>query len=128
MEPRAGGGTALGYLRDGIDGGHPRRPDSGNDGARVLGADQIGSHAERVVGRHLAQFELEEPGRFLAHGVRVLGADQNPTVGAQRARDDCGGKHSGRGRVLDVARELLRETDELPKPVDSQLLELLERG
>ena len=115
-------------LRDGIDGGHPRRPDRRDDRTRVLGADQIGSHAERVVGRHLAQLELEEPGRFLAHGVRVLGADENATIGAQRARDDGGGEHAGRGRVLDVACELLREADELPQPVDGQLLELLERG
>ena len=41
--------------------------------------------------------------RLLADRVRMLGADENATVGAERARDDRGGEHPGRGRVLDVA-------------------------
>ena len=59
----------------------------------------------------------------------MLGADDDAVGpdGASRATASSA-EDAGRGRVLDVAAELLREADELREPVERELLELLERG
>ncbi len=128
VEPRTGRGAAPCDLGNRVDGRHPGRPDRRDDGARILGAEEVGTHAELVVGRHLPQLQPKEPRGLLADRVRVLRDHEDVPVRIHRPRGDHRGQNAGGRGVLDVPAERIREADELAEPVDGQLLQLLQRG
>ena len=57
----------------------------------------------------------------------MLGADDDAGAGLRCARRSERHHRAGRGRVLDVAVQAVRQPEQLREPVERQLLELLER-
>ena len=90
--------------------------------------EQLRAHAELVVDRNLAQFELEQLRGLVGDGVRMLGAEDDASAWTRGPRNRERRQHSRRRGVLDVAVQLRRQPEELREPVEGHFLELLERG
>src|SRR6185295_10673589 len=72
--------------------------------------------------------ELEQTRRLRGRGVRVLGADDDALARRRRPGGRERRDQSGRGGVLDMAVEALRQAEQVGEPGERHLLELLERG
>jgi len=128
VEPDAGVGAEVGQHGDGIDRGGRRRPDRRHERAGVGEVDAVDPHRMALVPGNRPDLELEQTRRLRGRGVRVLGADDDALARRRRPGGRERRDQSGRGGVLDMAVEALRQAEQVGEPGERHLLELLERG
>ena len=87
MEPDALLRAPIGDLGDRVDGRDAGRADRRDNRAGVCELHRVGAQPERLVGRHLPQLELEQPGGFVDGRVPMLRADDDVPARSGRARD-----------------------------------------
>ena len=127
MEPDTFPFAGVGDRADRIDRGARRRSDRRNDCARAGEIERLRAEPELIVCRRLPELQLEQPARLVDRGVRVLRADDDAGARPRVARGRERRQRRDRCPLLDVAVQAGREPEQLRKPVEGRLLELLER-